>query len=59
MKHDETLAWLSTCARLAARSEPMTDVEVLRHRQLVAAEVYRAEARRLDPQPQQSLKLVA
>jgi len=59
MSRDETIAWLSRCAFVAARGEPITDIEAQRHRQLVAAEMYRAEARRLDPQPQSTLKLVA
>lgn len=59
MSRDETIAWLSRCAGMAARSEPITDTEVVRHRQLVAAEMYRAEARRLEPKPQHTLKLVA
>jgi len=59
MTRDETLEHLARCAELAARSPPITDLEIQRHRQLVAAEVYRAEALRLEAQPQQQLQLVA
>lgn len=59
MTREETLQWLAICVAAAGRSEPLTELDIQRHHQLVAAEVYRAEARRLEPKPQQQLHLVA
>lgn len=59
MTPEETLQWLAICVAAAGRRTPLTEDDIRQHRQLVAAEMYRAEARRLEPKPQQQLNLAA
>lgn len=58
MTPEQNAAWAAYCAELSGlnRNEPL---DLPKYNAQRAAEMYRAEARRLEPKPQQQLHLAA